>query len=97
MLKATNLNEIGDLKSPELQTFLAKRAAELIETYQIDDLQEIGCFVILEQNEVQHFEMTEMEFVEVLNIGETFYLHGVRVLGDCYGEEIFLPVEVVQT
>ena len=29
-------------------------------------------------------------------IEEKAYLHGVRILGDSYGEDIFLPVEVVK-
>ena len=39
--------------------------------------------------------MNELEFVEVLEIGEENYLHGVKIVGDSYGEDIYLPVEVV--
>ena len=38
----------------------------------------------------------ELEFVEVLEIGEESYLHGVRIIDDSYGEDIYLPVEVVR-
>ena len=36
------------------------------------------------------------KFVEVLEIGGNYYLHGVRMIGDSYGEDAYLPVEVVR-
>lgn len=41
--------------------------------------------------------MNEMEFVEVLEIGNTNFLQGVRIISDSYGEEYFLPIEVRET
>jgi len=32
----------------------------------------------------------------MLEIGDNYYLHGVKILGDSYGEDIYLPVEVVR-
>ena len=64
-----------------------------IEHNRLDD---IGCFVILEKEEFACVPMNELEFVEVLEIGEESYLHGVRIIDDSYGEDIYLPVEVVR-
>ena len=64
--------------------------------YRVDTLDDIGCFVVLDNSELQMFSVSEMEFVEVLEIGDNYYLHGVRILGDGYGEDIYLHVEVVQ-
>ena len=61
--------------------------------YSIENLDEIGCFVILNANEKELFETSEMEFTETLHLGNETYLHGVRMLGGCYGEDIFLIVE----
>ena len=49
---------------------------------------------MLDSSENQLFEVSEMEFTEVLKIGNSYYLHGVKILGDSYGEDIYLPVEV---
>ena len=36
----------------------------------------------------------EMEFVETLKLENECYLHGVKILGDCCGEDIFLVEDV---
>lgn len=41
------------------------------------------------------FPISEMEFVEMLFLKENVFLHGVRIVGDSYGEDIYLPVGVV--
>ena len=64
--------------------------------YEIETLDEIGCFVILEASEKELFETSEMEFVETLHLENETYLHGVKMLGDCYGEDTFLIVEEVR-
>ena len=56
----------------------------------------LAVFVILEKEEFACVPMNELEFVEVLEIGEESYLHGVRIIDDSYGEDIYLPVEVVR-
>ena len=50
--------------------------------------------MVLDDSENQLFEVAEMEFTEVLQIGNLHYLHGVKILGDSYGEDIYLPIEV---
>ena len=96
MLKVTNLRETGNISPLMLRAFIAKKITALMNEYSVDTLDDIGCFVVLEKDEISAFVVSEMEFVEVLEIGENYYLHGARILGDSYGEDIYLPVEVVQ-
>lgn len=96
MLKVTNLKETDNIKPVMLRAFIAKKITSLMNEYSVDTLDDIGCFVVLDKEEFSDFSISEMEFVEILEIGNNHYLHGVRILGDSYGEDIFLPVEVVQ-
>lgn len=96
MLKATNFEEIRAIPEPEIRKYILKKATELMAEYGVNDLNDIGCFVVLEKEETEQFKVNEMEFVEVLEIDSKYYLHGVRLLGDSYGEDIYLPVEVVR-
>ena len=79
-----------------LRAYIAKKVTSLMEEYSVDNLDDIGCFVVLDNDEFAEFPISEMEFVEVLEIGNKNYLHGVKIIGDSYGEDIFLPVEVVK-
>ncbi len=94
MIKATNLDEIKAISEPAIKEYIFNKANELMTEYDIENLDDIGCFVVLDSSENQLFEVSEMEFVEVLKIKNTHYLHGVKILGDSYGEDIYLPVEV---
>ena len=96
MLKVTNLRETDNIKPIMLRAFIAKKISSLMNEYSVDTLDNIGCFVVLEKDEISAFTVSEMEFVEVLEIGENYYLHGARILGDSYGEDTYLPVEVVR-
>lgn len=96
MLKVTNLRENDSITPLMLRAFIAKKITALMNEYSVDTLDDIGCFVVLEKDEISAFVVSEMEFVEVLEIGDSCYLHGVRILGDSYGEDVYLPVEVVR-
>ena len=96
MIKITNLKETEIIKPIMLRAYIAKKITALIEEYSVDTLDDIGCFVVLDEDEFTEFPMNEMEFVEVLEIGNKNYLHGVKIFGDSYGEDIFLPVEVIE-
>lgn len=96
MLKVTNLRKIDNIKPIMLRAFIAKKITALMNEYSVDTLDDIGCFVVLEKDEISAFVVSEMEFVEVLEIGEKYYLHGAKILGDSYGEDVYLPVEVVR-
>jgi len=95
MIKTTNLKEIDQIQPLMLKAYIAKKMTAMMREYQVDNLDDIGCFVILEKEEFMCVPMNELEFVEVLEIGEENYLHGVRIIDDSYGEDIYLPVEVV--
>lgn len=96
MLKVTNLRETGNISPLMLRAYIAKKITALMNEYSVDTLDDIGCFVVLDKEEFSDFSISEMEFVEVLEIGENYYLHGARIFGDSYGEDIYLPVEVVR-
>ncbi len=96
MLRVTDLKETGNIEPIMLRAYIAKKITALMEEYRVNDLNGIGTFVVLDSAEIQMFPLSEMEFVEVLEIGGNYYLHGVRMIGDSYGEDTYLPVEVVR-
>ena len=96
MIKVTNLKEIDQIQPLMLKAYIAKKITAMMQEYQVDNLDDIGCFVILEKEEFACVPMNELEFVEVLEIGAESYLHGVRIIDESYGEDIYLPVEVVR-
>ena len=96
MIKVTNLQEINQIENSFLQMHIREKVKTMMQEYQVDNLDDIGCFVILEKEEFACVPMNELEFMEVLEIGAESYLHGVRIIGDSYGEDIYLPVEVVR-
>ena len=96
MIKMTNLEEIKAFPEPEIREYIFNKATQMMTEYDVENLDDIGCFVMLNGSENQMFEVSEMEFVEVLNISNKTYLHGVKILGDSYGEDIYMPVEVVK-
>ena len=96
MIKVTNLQEMNYIENGSLKMHIREKAEVMMQEYQVEDLNDIGCFIILEKEEFTCVLMNELEFVEVLEIGAESYLHGVRIIGDSYGEDIYLPVEVVR-
>lgn len=96
MLEVTNLRETNNISPLMLRAYIAKKITALMNEYSVDTLDDIGYFVVLEKDEMSAFVVSEMEFVEVLEIGENYYLHGARILGDSYGEDVYLPVEVLR-
>ena len=94
MIKITEISEIKAISEPEIKEYIFNKATEMMNEYGVDNLENIGCFVVFDSSETQMFPVQEMEFVEVLEIGNSHYLHGVKILGDSYGEDIYLPVEV---
>ena len=96
MIKTTNLKETDQIQHLMLRAYIAKKMTAMMQEYQVENLDDIGCFVILEKEEFACVPMNELEFVEVLEIGAESYLHGVRIIDESYGEDIYLPVEVVR-
>ncbi len=95
MIKVTNLQEMNHIENAALQMHIRKKTETMMQEYQVENLDDIGCFVILEKEEFMCVPMNELEFVEVLEIGVKSYLYGVKIVGDSYGEDIYLLVGVV--
>ena len=95
MIKTTNLKEIDQIQPLMLKAYIAKKMTAMMQEYQVDNLDDIGCFVVLESEEFTDFPNSEMEFVEILFLEESMFLYGVRIIDESYGEDIYLPVEVV--
>ena len=95
MIKTTNLKEIDQIQPLMLKAYIAKKMTAMMQEYQVDNLDDIGCFVVLESEEFTDFPISEMEFVEILILEESMFLYGVRIIDESYGEDIYLPVEVV--
>ncbi|MGN0612492.1 MAG: hypothetical protein ACI4JB_01190 [Porcipelethomonas sp.] len=94
MIKVTNLKETDNIKPLMLRAYIARKITALMEEYSVDTLDSIGCFILLEKSEYSMFPMmSEMEFVEMLEIGDKMYLHGVRIVSDNYAEDYFLEIE----
>ena len=96
MIKVTNLQEMSCITNADLRMRIQEKAEAMMQEYQVENLDDIGCFIVLEPEEFTDFPIGEMEFVEVLEIGAESYLHGVRIIDESYGEDIYLPVEVVR-
>ena len=95
MMKVTSLKEMSHIENAALQMHIRKKAETMMQEYQVENMDDIGCFVILEQEEFTDFPISEMEFVEVLFLEKSMFLHGVKIIGDSYGEDIYLLVGVV--
>ena len=96
MIKVTNLQEMNRIENDSLQMHIQEKAKTMMQEYQVENLDDVGCFIVLESEEFTNFPIGEMEFVEMLFLEESMFLHGVRIIGDSYGEDIYLPVEVVR-
>ena len=95
MIKTTNLKEIDQIQPLMLKAYIAKKMTAMMREYQVDNLDDIGCFVVLESEEFTDFPIGEVEFVEILFLEESMFLHGVKIIDESYGEDIYLPVEVI--
>lgn len=95
MIKVTNLQEMNHIENGSLQMHIREKAEAMMQGYQVENLDDIGRFIVLEPEEFTDFPIGEMEFVEILFLEENVFLHGVKIIGDSYGEDIYLPVEVV--
>ena len=51
MIKVTNLQEINCITNADLQMHIREKAEAMMQEYQVDNLDDIGCFVILEKEE----------------------------------------------
>mgnify|MGYP001000513523 FL=1 len=95
MIKTTNLKEIDQIQPLMLKAYIAKKMTAMMQEYQVENMDDIGCFVVLESEEFTDFPIGEVEFVEILFLEESMFLHGVKIIDESYGEDIYLPVEVI--
>ena len=95
MIKVNNLQDMSCITNAALQMHIQEKAEAMMQEYQVENLDDIGCFIVLESEEFTDFPIGEMEFVEILFLEESMFLHGVRIIDESYGEDIYLPVEVV--
>ena len=95
MIKVTNLQEMSCITNADLRMHIQEKAEAMMQEYQVENLDDIGCFIVLEPEEFTDFPISEMEFVEILFLEESMFLHGVRIIDESYGEDIYLPVAVV--
>ena len=95
MIKVTNLQEMNRIENGSLQMHIREKAEAMMQEYQVENMDDMGCFIVLEPEEFTDFPIGEMEFVEMLFLEESMFLHGVRIIDESYGEDIYLPVEVV--
>ena len=96
MIKVTSLQEMNHIEKGSLQMHIREKAEAMMQEYQVENMDDIGCFIVLEPEEFTDFPIGEMEFVEILFLEESMFLHGVRIIDESYGEDIYLPVEVVR-
>ena len=96
MIKVTSLQEMSCITNDDLRMHIQEKAEAMMQEYQVDNLDDIGCFVVLESEKFTDFPIGEMEFVEILFLEESMFLHGVKIIDESYGEDIYLPVEVVR-
>ncbi len=95
MQKIKAIDEMQTIRSSVLRDHMKKIAMELLAEYRVNNLDNIGCFAVLDAEEYLLFRMEEMEFVEVLILGDETYLHGVRIVSNGYGEDVYLAMERV--
>lgn len=96
MQKITTLDEIQTIPDAVLREHLWNRTSEMMTEYAVNSLEEVGCIVLLDTDERGQFMDEGMEFVERVVLADSEYLHGVHILGDCYGEAVYLMVKEVE-
>ena len=96
MIKVTNLQEMNHITNADLRMHIQEKAKTMMQEYQVENLDDVGCFIVLEPEEFIDFPIGEIEFVEMLFLEESMFLHGVKIIDESYGEDIYLPVEVVR-
>lgn len=95
MQKIKTLDEIQNMQSSRLRDHIEQKALQLLDDYEENSLKNIGCFIVLDAEEYPQFRMDEMEFVEVMLLNNETYLHGVRIVSNGYGEDVYLAMERV--
>ena len=61
MIKVTNLQEMNRIENGSLQMHIQEKAEAMMREYHVDNLDDIGGFVILEKEEFACVPMNELE------------------------------------
>ena len=56
MIKVTNLQEMNHIENAALQMHIQKKSETMMQEYQVENLDDIGCFIVLEQEEFTNFQ-----------------------------------------
>ena len=49
MIKVTNLQEMNHIENAALQMHIQKKSETMMQEYQVENLDDLGCFIVLEQ------------------------------------------------
>ena len=96
MMRLTTVQELEKVPQEHLRDYLLNKTKAMFAEYGVDSMESIGCYVVLNEDEFSQFPMSTSEFVEIVIMEETAFLHGVQILSDDYAEDIYMPIGVVQ-
>ena len=63
MMKVTNLQEMNYIENAALQMHIREKAETMMQEYQVENLDDIGCFIVLELEEFTDFPIGEIDVV----------------------------------
>ena len=95
MIRITTVQEIEALPQEHLRDFLLRKTQAMFSEYGVDSMEQIGCYVILNEDEFSQFPMATTEFAKIIMTKDEAYLHGVRIISDDYAEDYYLKMGVV--
>ena len=90
MIKLTGVKDLDLITDVPLRDFMNDKMTGLLKMYSLTGFENIGCFIVLEKDEETGFIEEEMEFTEMLTIGDNEYIHGVRITGTEWAEDIYM-------
>ena len=59
MIKVTNLQEMNRIENGSLQMHIQKKAEAMMQEYQVENMDDIGCFVVLNRKNLQTFQLVK--------------------------------------
>lgn len=92
MERIEKLSDFTYLKGLKLYQYLNNKAKSMLTEYNVNSLENIGCFVVLEQSELDYLMNKMLEFVEVITVEDETYLHTVWLINDNFGEDIYIEI-----
>ena len=96
MMRLTTVQELEEIPQEHLRDYLLNKTKAMFAEYGVNSMEQIGCYVVLNEDEFSQFPMSASEFVEIVIMEETAFLHGVQIVSDAYAEDIYLPIGVIQ-